>query len=153
MTSTERILTTHTGSLPRPAYLGELMIEFDEGRLTDLDELYATVTRATADVVKQQLDTGLDIVSDGEFGKISYATYVKERLTGFDGAQRSTLPRGPETQEFPDFDRGGAAVVSFPTNTGPVTLRDPEAVRRDVANLQAALPPARSAFMSAASPG
>jgi 5-methyltetrahydropteroyltriglutamate--homocysteine methyltransferase len=148
-----RILTTHTGSLPRPARLAELMIEFDEGRLSDLDELYAAVKLATTDVVERQVETGLDIVSDGEFGKISYATYVKERLTGFDGTQRSVLPRGPETEEFPDFDRGGAAVVAFPTNTGPVTLRDPVAVRRDVANLKAALAPGQAAFMSAASPG
>ncbi len=129
------------------------MIEFDEGRQTDLDELYAAVQVATADVVKRQVDTGLDVVSDGEFGKISYATYVKERLTGFDGRQRSVLPRGPETEEFPDFDRGGTAVIAFPTNSGPVTLRDPAAVRRDVANLKAALAPGQAAFMSAASPG
>ncbi|MBV9582186.1 MAG: cobalamin-independent methionine synthase II family protein [Chloroflexi bacterium] len=149
-----RILTTHTGSLPRPAGLGQLMIEFDEGRLASTDALYAAVTQATLDIVKRQREVGIDIVSDGEFGKISYATYVKERLTGFDGSQRRALARGPETDEFPDFARGGAAVIEFPTNSGPVTLRDPAAVRRDVANLQAALGDSnQAAFMTAASPG
>jgi 5-methyltetrahydropteroyltriglutamate--homocysteine methyltransferase len=149
-----RIRTTHTGSLPRPAHLAALMIDFDERRLTDLDQLYAAVTDATAAVVKQQCDLGLDIVSDGEYGKISYATYVKERLTGYDGTERRALARGPESGEFPDFDRGGPATVAFPTNSGPVSLRDPQAVRRDVANLKDALPDSsQAAFMTAASPG
>src|SRR5215471_10484430 len=127
-----RIRTTHTGSLPRPEHLAALMIDFDERRLTDLDQLYSAVTDATAAVVKRQSDLGLDIVSDGEYGKISYATYVKEQLTGYDGTERRTLGRGPESEEFPDFDRSTPVTAGFPTNSGRVCLRDPQAVRRDV---------------------
>jgi 5-methyltetrahydropteroyltriglutamate--homocysteine methyltransferase len=150
-----RILTTHTGSLPRPPALAEQMLRLDRREAVEDGELRASIASATAEVVKRQVDIGLDIVSDGEFSKVSYATYVKERLTGFDGAPRSPLIGTRDREEFPDFDRSGPAPIQFPTNSGPVTLRDPEAVRRDVAALTAALEglAPHSAFMTAASPG
>ena len=98
------IQTTHTGSLPRPPELAELIVKFDHAEATDPAQLQQVVEQATRDVVKQQVDTGIDIVSDGEYSKVSYVTYVKERLTGFDGPPRSPLPRGRDQQEFPDWE-------------------------------------------------
>ena len=154
LTTTNRILTTHTGSLPRPADLVELILRRDAGDLDDLQQLYDRVVTATAEVVQLQIALGIDIPSDGETGKASYATYVKERLTGFDGAPRPPLA-SIYTADFPDWHRRDASTVEFPTCDGPVTLKDPGGVRRDVATFKAALAtvPPTAAFMSAASPG
>jgi 5-methyltetrahydropteroyltriglutamate--homocysteine methyltransferase len=150
----DRIRSTHTGSLPRPADLVELIMRRDTGKLDDVQQLYDRVLTATAEVVQHQVSLGIDIPSDGESGKASYATYVKERLTGFDGPSRPPFP-STYAAEFPDWQRRDASPVQFPTCNGPVTLKDPGAVRRDVATLQAALAtvPPTAAFMSAASPG
>src|SRR5690242_4436026 len=86
--SEDRILTTHAGSLPRPDRLAEQLAAFDAGWLTD-DERIALKTRvseAVARIVARQAETGIDVVSDGEMSKFGYATYVKQRLTGFAGA-------------------------------------------------------------------
>ncbi|HEX8966953.1 MAG TPA: cobalamin-independent methionine synthase II family protein [Chloroflexota bacterium] len=149
------IQTTHTGSLPRPAELATLILQYDRGELADPAELERAVQRATRDVVRRQVETGISIVSDGEYSKASYVTYVKERLTGFDGPPRNPIGRGTERDEFPDYERSGPAPIQFPTGNGPVTLRDAEAVRHDVATFKAAasgLTPA-GLFMTAASPG
>ncbi len=149
-----RIRTTHTGSLPRPRDLVDLILERDTGQLHDVGVLDTRVREATADVVRHQIELGIDIPSDGEAGKASYATYVKERLTGFDGPPRAPFP-ATFASEFPDWQRRDASPVQFPTGNGPVTLKDPTAVRRDVDVLRAALAPFPevTAFMSAASPG
>ena len=147
-----RILTTHTGSLPRPTDLSELMLQHDAGKLPDDSVLAERIASATAEVVKRQADTGIDILNDGEYGKVSYSGYVKERLTGFAGEPRRRALADPE---FPDWERTTRPQVVYPTNNGPVTLRDPDGVRRDIANLRAALDgvACTDVFMSAASPG
>jgi 5-methyltetrahydropteroyltriglutamate--homocysteine methyltransferase len=147
-----RILTTHTGSLPRPPDLSELMLRHDAGQVADRAMLAERIASATAEVVKRQADIGIDILNDGEYGKVSYSGYVKERLSGFDGEPRRRSLVDPE---FPDWERTTRPQVKYPTNNGPVTLRDPGGVRRDIANLQAALNGISRAdvFMSAASPG
>jgi 5-methyltetrahydropteroyltriglutamate--homocysteine methyltransferase len=83
--STERILTTHTGSLPRPPDLTTMLEALDSGKAPDPAAFEARVRRAVADVVRQQVDAGVDVVSDGEQGKVGYSTYVRHRLTGFGG--------------------------------------------------------------------
>src|SRR5438094_5478854 len=133
-----RIQTTHTGSLPRPAELAALILESDRGALAEEGRLQAAIGKAIRDVVRKQVDVGIDIVSDGEYSKASYVTYVKERLTGFDGPPRNPMGRRVERDEFPDYERSGPAPIQFPTANGPITLQDPEAVRRDVATFKAA---------------
>src|ERR1700746_1424248 len=83
--STERFLTTHTGSLPRPEELIRVMYAKEEGVPVEKSALAAQVRAAVADVVKKQSDAGIDLVNDGEMSKPSYATYVKDRLNGFGG--------------------------------------------------------------------
>jgi 5-methyltetrahydropteroyltriglutamate--homocysteine methyltransferase len=146
------ILTTHTGSLPRPTDLAEMMLQYDAGQFTDVDVLRGRVASATTEVVRHQAEIGIDVLNDGEYGKASYAGYVKERLTGFEGEPRRRDLADPE---FPDWVRPFRPQVRFPTNNGPVELRDPASVRRDIDNLRTALEgvPRAAAFMSAASPG
>jgi 5-methyltetrahydropteroyltriglutamate--homocysteine methyltransferase len=150
-----KIQTTHTGSLPRPPELAELILRYDRGELTDLEALERAVEQATREVVSKQVATGIDIVSDGEYSKASYVTYVKERLTGFDGPPLNPMARRPEREEFPDYERSGPAPIQFPTNNGPISVRDPEAVRRDVARFKAAATGVSPTgmFMTSASPG
>ena len=152
-TSTERILTTHTGSLPRPTWL-------DRGDP-------ASVRAAVADTVEHQLASGVDIVNDGEVSKPSYATYVTERLSGF-GGERSPLQLR-DVATFPEFaqrmvsDASMAAVFSNPTCDGPVSYVAQGPLNADIANLQAAVgahtdEPAldggpADVFLTAASPG
>ena len=83
--STERILTTHTGSLPRARDLTSTLEALDAGSAPDAAAFEARVRAAVADVVQQQIDAGVDIVNDGEQGKVGYSTYVRHRLTGFGG--------------------------------------------------------------------
>jgi 5-methyltetrahydropteroyltriglutamate--homocysteine methyltransferase len=149
-----RILTTHTGSLPRPPDLNEMMMKHDAGLLQDSDQvaLRERVASATAEVVTRQAEIGIDVLNDGEYGKVSYTGYVKERLTGFLGEPRQ---RSLEDSEFPDWVRTNRPPVRYPTNNGPVELRDPNGAQLDIANLQAAVTGVahRDVFMSAASPG
>lgn len=149
-----RILTTHAGSLPRPADLVELMLQRDRGELSDAARLEQRVAEATAEVVGRQVQMGIDIPSDGEYSKQSYATYVRERLSGFDGPPRPPTPN-VSAEEFPDWVRHYAPQVRFPTCNGPVQLRDPSRVRQDVQTFRLALQRAGhdQAFMTAASPG
>jgi 5-methyltetrahydropteroyltriglutamate--homocysteine methyltransferase len=155
--STDRILTTHTGSLPRPADLLRA-ISLREAGTADSAAIRAHVKSAVADVVRKQLETGVDIVNDGEMGKPSYATYVKDRLTGYGG--ETTLLPIRDLAEFPEFAErfmrdGVIETLKRPACTGPVTYRDTEALQRDIDNLKAAVAarhPAE-AFLSAASPG
>jgi 5-methyltetrahydropteroyltriglutamate--homocysteine methyltransferase len=151
----ERILTTHTGSLPRPWDLVDLLLAKEAGTPVDPKAFQARVRRAIAEVVRKQVDAGVDVVSDGEQGKIGYSTYVTDRLTGFQG--ESLTPPRSDWLDFPEAATRHATLrsVARPTCNGPVAWRDREAGRRDIANLQAALSNARQeeAFMTAASPG
>src|SRR5712691_5854107 len=152
--STERILTTHTGSLPRPRDLTAMLEALDAGTAPDLVAFEARVRRAIADVVRRQVDAGVDVVNDGEQGKVGYSTYVRHRLTGFDG--QKAVPMRADWADFPEASaRQGRSTVARPSCTGPVDWRDRAAVRKDIANLQAALAgvKATEAFMTAASPG
>src|ERR1700704_4062225 len=93
-----RILTTHTGSLPRPLDLSEMMLQRDAGQPADPTALSERIAAATAEVVRRQADIGIDILNDGEYSKVSYSGYVKERLTGFDGGPRR---RNMDDSELP----------------------------------------------------
>ena len=153
--STERILTTHTGSLPRPADLTTMLEALDTGAAPDPAAFDARVRRAVADVVRQQLEAGLDVVNDGEQGKVGYSTYVRHRLTGFGG--QSAVPRRADWADFPEAAARTErrSTVARPACNGPIDWKDRTAVQKDVANLRAALEghaPAE-AFMTAASPG
>ena len=143
-TSTERILTTHTGSLPRPASLGD---RHDR----------AAVRRAVEETVGLQLDAGVDIINDGEVSKPSYSTYVTERLSGFGGEPVAVRRRGYD--QFPEFarrtwgDPAMSVVTANPSCDGPVAYLDTSLVEADIANLRANSGAATETFMSAASPG
>ncbi len=153
--STERILTTHTGSLPRPADLTTMLEALDAGTLSDPAALEARVRRAVADVVRQQIAAGVDVVDDGEQGKVGYSTYVRHRLTGFGG--RSAVPARSDWADFPEAAARGErrSTVARPSCDGPIEWKDRTAVQRDVATFRAALEGAHptEAFMTAASPG
>jgi 5-methyltetrahydropteroyltriglutamate--homocysteine methyltransferase len=150
-----RILTTHTGSLPRPKDLFDTMVVRDRGQPVDEAALTQRIASATAEVVKRQVEAGIDVVSDGEYSKTSYTAYVKDRLTGFDGEPLQTSRATLDQIEFPDFSRELGNQVHTPSCNGPVSLKDSSAVRRDIANLKAALKGANhaDAFMTSPSPG
>ncbi|HEX5460228.1 MAG TPA: cobalamin-independent methionine synthase II family protein [Steroidobacteraceae bacterium] len=155
--STDRILTTHVGSLPRTQAVTDVLFARAAGR-PDEPGADGTIANAVKAVVKRQVDVGIDIVSDGEMSKISYATYVSERLSGFDG----DTPREPgqDLVEFPGLlkklaERGATAKYRRPRCVGPVRVKDTRPVATDLENLKsaAAAASAREAFMNAASPG
>jgi 5-methyltetrahydropteroyltriglutamate--homocysteine methyltransferase len=153
--STDRILTTHTGSLPRPRDLTAMLEALDAGTAPDPASFDTCVRGAVADVVRRQVDAGVDIVNDGEQGKVGYSTYVRHRLTGFEG-QRAVAMRA-DWADFPEAAErlGRSTAVSRPSCNGPIEWKDRTAVQKDVAILRAALggvQPAE-AFMTAASPG
>jgi 5-methyltetrahydropteroyltriglutamate--homocysteine methyltransferase len=156
--STDRFLTTHTGSLPRPDDLIRMMYAKEEGVPVDRAALGARIRAAVAEVVKKQADAGIDLVNDGEMSKPSYATYVKDRLAGFGGESHPLQYQ--DLVEFPDLARRvfgdpGRSRRKTPGCNGPIAVRDPEAARVDAANLAAALQGVahEEGFMSAASPG
>ncbi len=149
-----QIRTTHTGSLPRPAALLAAISERERGG-PDLDP--AAVRAAVGECVRRQVDTGLDVVNDGELAKISYVTYVRSRLTGLVPVERGPRPN-PGLDGFPEYAdrlarRGGFQDVVVPVCRGPVTYPDTAAVETDIANLRAAAGAADAAFLTAASPG
>ena len=98
--STDRILTTHTGSLPRAQDLTTTLEELDSGRMPDPAAFETRVRRAVGDIVRQQMDVGVDIVNDGAQGKVGYSTYVRHRLTGFDG--QAAVPMRADWADFPE---------------------------------------------------
>ena len=154
--STDRILTTHTGSLPRPPDLTELLEGLDTGAAAvDQGAFDARVRRAVADIVRQQVEAGVDVVSDGEQGKVGYSTYVRHRLTGFDG--QSGAAKRADWADFPEAAARAErrAAIMRPACDGPIDWKDRAAVGKDVGNLRAAVESARptEAFMTAASPG
>lgn len=155
--STERILTTHAGSLPRSDELMRLMIAKEQEESVDASELADSTRQAVVDTVKRQVAIGIDIISDGEMSKIGFANYVKDRLDGFGGRSAPLVVR--DVLDHPDMhvvrrnEGGGRNFV--PACTGPISLRDQDAVHRDIANFKAALQEVQpeGAFMPAASPG
>ena len=152
--STERILTTHTGSLPRPSDLTATLEALDAGQAPEASAFQARVRTAVADIVRKQVAVGVDVVSDGEQGKVGYSTYVRHRLTGFDGT--SLVRARPDWADFPEAaKREPRSTVARPSCTGPIDWKDRDAVGRDIATFQAALggAGATEGFMTAASPG
>ncbi|MGB6449632.1 MAG: cobalamin-independent methionine synthase II family protein [Steroidobacteraceae bacterium] len=157
-TSTERILTTHVGSLPRSAAVTEQILKKERGEPYDRAEFDRIAREAVIDIVARQVETGVDVVSDGETAKIGYATYIKDRLTGFGGENTAKPHR--DLRDHPDLRKRMTAFTGPQTFRrlcciGPVELKDPGAVQQDIAHFRAALErtPATDAFLNAASPG
>jgi 5-methyltetrahydropteroyltriglutamate--homocysteine methyltransferase len=157
--SRDRILTTHTGSLPRPADLDQLIADRETGADVDQAAFDKRVEQAVADIVASQLASGVSVISDGEMGKPGYSTYVKDRLNGFGGTGRplaiAEMIEFPEVFEAMRGSNTSRRVMNHPACDGPVSLRDPGAVHKDIANLKDAVRDTEPAdvFMSAASPG
>jgi 5-methyltetrahydropteroyltriglutamate--homocysteine methyltransferase len=156
--STERFLTTHTGSLPRPEDLVRMMYAREEGVPVDRAALGSRIRSAVEEVVGKQVRAGVDIVNDGEMPKPSYATYVKDRLSGFGGQGNTFVYQ--DLVDFPNLARRvfgdpGRSRRKTPACNAAIGVRDPGAAREDVDNLKAAFAKAKGAemFMSAASPG
>jgi 5-methyltetrahydropteroyltriglutamate--homocysteine methyltransferase len=156
--STERFLTTHTGSLPRPADLIRMMFAKEEGVPVDPVALAKRVRAAVAEVVAKQVEAGIDLVNDGEMSKPSYATYVKDRLTGFGGSGNTFVYQ--DLADFPSLEKRvfgdpGRSRRKTPACNAPIAVRDKEAAAIDIADLKAALAATgrTDAFISAASPG
>jgi 5-methyltetrahydropteroyltriglutamate--homocysteine methyltransferase len=156
--STDRFLTTHTGSLPRPDDLIRMMYAKEEGIPVDRDALARRVRDAVAEVVRKQASAGVDLINDGELSKPSYATYIKDRLNGFGGTGNTFVYQ--DLADFPKlaqkvFGDPGRSRRKTPACNAPISVRDPQAARTDADNLKAALAEVKAAggFMSAASPG
>jgi 5-methyltetrahydropteroyltriglutamate--homocysteine methyltransferase len=162
--SVERILTTHVGSLARPHPLLDLMREREHGRPYDAAALDQAVTEAVADVVARQAGAGIDVVTDGEQSKVSFLTYVKDRLSGFDAvAGESLLPPSwrKEIDDFPEYYgqymskySSTVAPMRVMVATGPVRYTGHDALATDIANLRAAVADAgrAEAFLPSTSP-
>jgi 5-methyltetrahydropteroyltriglutamate--homocysteine methyltransferase len=156
--STERFLTTHTGSLPRPDDLIRTMFAKEEGVPVDRAALAARIRAAVAEVVGKQVEAGVAVVDDGEMSKPSYATYVKDRLTGFGGESHPLQYQ--DLVDFPGMARRvfgdpGRARRKTPACNGAIGVRDAGAAQADTDNLAAAMASRRAeeGFMTAASPG
>jgi 5-methyltetrahydropteroyltriglutamate--homocysteine methyltransferase len=164
--STERILTTHVGSLPRPPDLLAMIQAREEGRALDAGTFAARVESAVAAVVKQQAECGIDILADGEMGRFGFIPYVNERLAGIEPRQNQSRTGGwassREHRAFPEYYQWasampGAAGRAPPTQwvcTGAISYHGQDALRRDIDTLKAALAgvPHEEGFIPAVSP-
>lgn len=157
--SSDRILTTHVGSMPRPQYVVDQLFAQDRNENYDPDQFDTVITRAVGEVAEKQVNAGVDIISDGEMSKISYATYIRHRLTGFEIAE---VPRATpkDLDDFPAFkqrlaEQGGTPKYHRPVVRGEIKIKDLTPLEKDIANLKAAAEKAGAteAFMNAASPG
>src|SRR6202521_2597178 len=156
--STERFLTTHTGSLPRPEDLIRMMYAREEGVPVDPAALSKRVASAVEEVVRKQAEAGVDVVNDGEMSRPSYATYIKDRLSGFGGTGNSFVYQ--DLAEFPNlakrvFGDPGRSRRKTPACNAAIGVRNRQAAQDDVDHLKAALAgvDAQEAFLTAASPG
>jgi 5-methyltetrahydropteroyltriglutamate--homocysteine methyltransferase len=152
------ILTTHVGSLPRTPMVADLLFGREKGMRFDGSAYDQSMQEATTEIVARQRQALVDIPSDGETSKISYATYIKDRLTGFDGDSPRRPPQ--DLDDFPTFrDRlaraGGTPSYRRPKCVGPVTLKTLEPLHKDIAAMKAAMAASGylDGFMNAASPG
>ena len=154
--SSDRILTTHVGSLPRSKAVTDVVFGREQGEeAPDGDQVISAAVDA---VVARQVASGVDVVSDGEMSKISYATYIKDRITGFDGDSDREPPR--DLEEYPGFlerqaASGGTPTYRRPCCIGAIAVKDMQPVGLDIANFQAAIAKHEplEGFMNAASPG
>ena len=152
------ILTTSVGSMPRPQDVVDFIFARENNEDYDTAAFDACMTRAVSETVRRQVEAGLDIVSDGETSKISYATYVKDRYTGFSGDSPRNAPA--DLKKFPTFlkrlaEGGGTPQYARPMCTGDVKSKGQGELQKDIANLSAAMAEhgAKRGFMNAASPG
>jgi len=157
-TSTHRILTTHVGSLPRSAEVTEAVFGCERGEVLSEGEFDRIIGGAVRDVVQRQHAVRVDLVSDGEQSKISYATYIKDRLTGFDGDSARVPPA--DLVDYPSFlkrqaSSGGTPTYRRPRCVGPVAVKSMQPLMDDIATFRRALEgvPVTESFMNAASPG
>lgn len=155
---TNRILTTHVGSLPRSKAVTDLVFEHENSEIADWDVFNTTIANAVKDVVQKQVAAGVDLVSDGEMSKISYATYIKDRITGFEGDSPRTPPS--DLEEFPGFlqrqaNSGGTPTYKRPCCVGPIKVKSMQPLENDLAHFTQALEGQNvvNGFMNAASPG
>ena len=158
MPSTDRILTTHVGSLPRGQAVVDQLLLKERGEPLDGAAFDRAMREGVSAVVRQQVATGIDSVSDGETAKISYATYMKDRLSGFGGDNERQVAK--DLQPFADFRTRMAVFAgkqSFKRQAciGPVQVIERDGLRKDLENLRAAVDSHRphEAFMNSASPG
>jgi 5-methyltetrahydropteroyltriglutamate--homocysteine methyltransferase len=155
--STDRILTTHTGSLPRPPRVVELLLAEQNSPGAKAAELDEAVRDAVAEAARKQVACGLDVINDGEQGRTDYTTHVKDRLAGFDGP--SSPPLGTGEPDFPELSAMLAYFASpfqhRPACSGPVAWKDFAAVEADIARARSATAAAgaKEAFMTSPSPG
>jgi 5-methyltetrahydropteroyltriglutamate--homocysteine methyltransferase len=156
--STDRFLTTHTGSLPRPDDLIRMMYARQEGVPVDAVALERRVAAAVAEVVQKQAAAGIDMINDGEMSKPSYATYITDRLSGFGGTGNTFVYQ--DLADFPNlakrvFGDPGRSRRKTPACNSAIAVRDKQAAQTDAAHLQAALASvnASEGFLTAASPG
>jgi 5-methyltetrahydropteroyltriglutamate--homocysteine methyltransferase len=156
--STDRILTTHVGSLPRSQAVTDVLFARERNEVSDTQAAAAVIADAVAEVVRRQVAVGIDVVSDGEMSKISYATYIAERLSGFGG----DTPREPgqDLVEFPGLlkklaDRGSTAKYRRPRCIAEIRVKNLAPLQEDLKNIRSAIAAAAptEAFMNAASPG
>jgi 5-methyltetrahydropteroyltriglutamate--homocysteine methyltransferase len=158
-TSVDRILTTHVGSLPRPPHVLEYLFAQDKGESYDAAKFEDSMRRGVEEAVRHQSNAGLDILNDGETSKISYATYIKHRLNGFEiGSAPRATPQ--DLDDYPEYRDKIAAEGATPKYTrpicrGPISVKTLEPLHQDIARLKAALGGVRAVegFMSAVSPG
>lgn len=152
--SNEKILTTHTGSLPRPDGLRELLIDREQGKPVDGTAFEREVTAGVREVVGQQVRAGIDVVNDGELSKFSYSMYAKERLTGLEG-QGGTRRHSRDVEEFPTFAARTRARWEVTVCDGPVSVKDTKQLEADLRNFAEAVGAAKpeKTFLTAASPG
>src|SRR5580704_8816732 len=161
-TSTDRILTTHTGSLPRPKPLIDIILGREKGDTVAPDAFEAATAKAVDDIVAQQVACGIDVVNDGEMSKPSYTTYIRHRVSGIAPDPRAAekgrdIMVGRDLLQFPDFarERRSFSDVAFPGCVGELRYTDKSALGRDLAHLKAAAAKAKptEVFMTAPSPG
>jgi len=152
------ILTTHVGSLPRSKELSELLFAKDKGDEYSKEKFEEVLASNVDQIVKRQLEVGIDFISDGEMSKISYATYIKDRIEGFSGESERRAPA--DLDDFPEYKEkiaksGGTPTYSRPCCTDELKIKDEISLLNDIANFNNALKKFNhtKAFMNAASPG
>jgi len=154
----DKIKTTHVGSLPRSNELSELLFKKDKKEKIDLAKFDKIVKNDVEKIVKKQIELGIDIISDGEMSKISYATYVKDRIDGFSGESERRAPK--DLDDFPSFKErisrtGGTPTYTRPCCTNELKIKDTTSLAKDIKNFKDAISANnhKEAFMNAASPG
>jgi len=154
----DKIKTTHVGSLPRSNELSDLLFKKDKQEKIDISNFDLIVKRDVKKIVEKQINLGIDFISDGEMSKISYATYVKDRIDGFSGESERKAPQ--DLDDFPSFKEriarsGGTPTYTRPCCTHELKIKDTLSLTKDINNFKSALEENnhKQAFMNAASPG